>query len=425
MFNEISNSTKPENFNSIGETTSKDICKSVLNAIKNKDEEKLKELIEKHPQLADYSDDGGHTLTMYAVIEGNESLLTSLIKFGITSQRPSENNNNMSPLHCAVFKNNGDIVNVLLEDKNTVVNTKDSFGFTPLQLGVMHQRFIAVKKLLVREDIGINEKIDGKWPLLQCAIEKANDKEGEELVLSLLKHPSININSTDSEGIESIYYAANKGLMKVVRALLEMKQSNGLTECIFACINKDYVGALILADCVPILELLNFDFYTYIQSNPENDKDVGVMCVMLRVIGIACDELFTSGEIKILEIKEQFLSNFSKLSDDLIACVLAGMVYKPPSFLPETHPSLQNIFDLSCSGISDISEQRKKNIYKKTLGILKNVNGHGPDLNYDFTQGIGNFSVGFKILPDTKEEYETLSQMTKDMLQIIGFEVPS
>jgi ankyrin repeat protein len=154
----------------------------------------------------------------------------------------SRNENNWTPLHCAAFHGNKEIV-VLLLANGADVNAKSNEGFTPLQMAARMGNEDVVRLLSVKTNLNIFD---------------AASLGDLETVKTLLKGNPELVFSKDSYGLTPLHAAAAQGRRGVVELLLankadvNAKTKNGWTPLHYAA-NEAVLHGVAYEDLVKLL----------------------------------------------------------------------------------------------------------------------------------------------------------------------------
>ncbi|MDF3047012.1 MAG: serine/threonine-protein phosphatase 6 regulatory ankyrin repeat subunit A-like [Candidatus Midichloriaceae bacterium] len=120
-----------------------------------------------------------------------------------------------SPLHYACSKGNLDIINLLIEN-NAQINISDEHGYTPLYYALAHNK-ISVAEILLENFADFKTMKDAE-KLLHMVVQKGYYEAAEKLI-SLNADPNV----IDAKGKTPIFYALEKGYIKLFNLLVESK----------------------------------------------------------------------------------------------------------------------------------------------------------------------------------------------------------
>lgn len=109
------------------------------------------------------------------------------------------------------------VAKLLLEQDNIDVNPRDEDDRTPLSCAVLREDVVMLELLLAQDNIDVNSKdLAGETPLLYAA------KDGHDaMVKLLLAQDHIDVKSVDKDGCTPLSWAAKNGHHVVVVPLLE------------------------------------------------------------------------------------------------------------------------------------------------------------------------------------------------------------
>jgi len=119
-----------------------------------------------------------------------------------------------TPLHCAVAKGHGRLVQILL-DKGAEVNVKNNVAWAPLHQAANdgHER---IAQMLLAKGAEVNVKHKGGWtPLHQAA------NEGHERIVQMLLGNGANVNVKTQKGLAPLHLATSNGHGRIVQMLLD------------------------------------------------------------------------------------------------------------------------------------------------------------------------------------------------------------
>ncbi len=185
----------------------------LVNAIKNNLKKEVENLLKNGVDLNQY-DTFGKTPLIYAIINSNFTLITTLIKYGANVNLPDKGNN--FPLHYVFYYKNCDFYNIfkLLLDSGADPNVQNKQGETPLHLAIKYG-CIKIAQILLK--YGANPDIqnrDGNTPL-----HLAVKLENTAAVKILLKNRA-NPNITNFKGLTPLELAKiiqNREITKLLK----------------------------------------------------------------------------------------------------------------------------------------------------------------------------------------------------------------
>jgi len=206
-------------------------------AVMSGDIEKVKELLEKNPELINVKNNENPYLSfdetplMVALLipyaEKREEMVRFLVEQGANVN--DENYNGKTPLIMAVEHNAKDIIKFLIEE-GADVNAKDGQWETPLMFAVEPYKYLEISLFLVEQGADVNAKnVRGETPLI-IATKGDNicNAEGtiiltppSEETLNLLISEGADVNAKTEERITPLMYAARMGNIKILQLLIE------------------------------------------------------------------------------------------------------------------------------------------------------------------------------------------------------------
>lgn len=151
-------------------------------------------LIEFNPKV-DVTDSWGGTALMYAILNGNESIVTHLLELGASVH--SEDGFKQSPLHFAADGGSEAILKMILA-KGPALDHLDHLGRSPLRHSV---RFANLTRILLdhgaKPDLGDHQ---GLTPLMMAAM----GGHSESVKLLLDHHADVNLRSVEADDLHSV-----------------------------------------------------------------------------------------------------------------------------------------------------------------------------------------------------------------------------
>lgn len=148
----------------------------------------------------------------------------------------TQNHNGTTALYMAAALGEDDVVKAFIQ-KGANVNVIANYGWTPLMVAAGRGHLTIVQALLSAPQIDIDaKKIDGATALIVTA---ALDKD--DVVKALIDHRA-NVNITDNYGWSPLMFAAEKGHLTIMQALLDKnadtKQTNKAGMTVFNIIER-------------------------------------------------------------------------------------------------------------------------------------------------------------------------------------------
>ena len=192
--------------------------------------------------VSEQTDAEGHKAIDYATAYGLREIMTRL---PMANTSDSAGN---TPLHQAVYNNQGEIVRTLLSAGNISVNALNDNGETPLAIACSRGNLL-ISALLIKAGADVNKaRLDGTAPahlavlsgnihLGKALIDAKMDpntrngngrtaliiaaREGNNEYVRLLTACGVDVNITDNLGHSALYYASERGYNEIVEILLE------------------------------------------------------------------------------------------------------------------------------------------------------------------------------------------------------------
>ncbi|KAL2672658.1 hypothetical protein Neosp_013372 [[Neocosmospora] mangrovei] len=189
---------------------------SIIDASKNGDVERLKELLLEDVDLDLRDEKYGQTAISWASEKGELEVVKILLekhaKINIAD------NNGLLPLYWAYSNEHNETAKLLLDSttKQQDILHRDGYGRTALSYAAMCGAADVIPRLLSTPDIEIDSRDqDGLTPLMFAASH--GHEEASRLLLNANADPFLK----DEEGRDALYYAASKGHVATMRILLK------------------------------------------------------------------------------------------------------------------------------------------------------------------------------------------------------------
>ena len=210
--------------------------KEIIELIKTGDNEKLSQIINDNPSLADNKTDQGISLLQFASYCRNKAAIDIL----------REHRNRLDVFEAASIGDLG-TVNALTDKIPEVAGTFSSDGFTPLGLAVFFGHLSIVKLLLEKgADPNIASRNDFKVAPIHsaCAISHYE-------ITRLLIEKGADVNARQMHGATPLHSAAHNGQTELARLLIDngadvnAKMDNGQTP-LFMALEKNFQETAVL-----------------------------------------------------------------------------------------------------------------------------------------------------------------------------------
>lgn len=195
---------------------------NLYNAVSNGDLELVTAIIGAHPEWLDMRSENGQTPLILAIGAGHNTIAGFLIDHGANTNLADDDN--WSPLHHAVEKQNAECVKLLLEREAATINTPTKVqsnaligGWTPLHIASFGGN-PELAKLLLDHGADVNAR-DGveRTPLI-CAAEANNVNIAEMLI-----NHGADLNATAQRGYSALLWAARNRSKGTVELLIARK----------------------------------------------------------------------------------------------------------------------------------------------------------------------------------------------------------
>ena len=157
----------------------------------------------------------GSTLFMWATQAGDVDIIKQII--GLEVSFNDYNREGATALHLAVVSGNQHVCQLLIDQKLVDVNAFDTTRkMTPLMLAIVNRYPTIVNMLLARTDLDINQQDPQGYTALHYALH-----HGVDILQSLLKTPSINVNQTTANGDTALILATRRRDPTIAKCLLD------------------------------------------------------------------------------------------------------------------------------------------------------------------------------------------------------------
>jgi ankyrin repeat-rich membrane spanning protein len=175
-----------------------------------------------------------------------------------------------TPLLNAAKNGNGEIVEELVKHKATV-EAKDIGGFSPL-MWACYKDHVKIVRILLKNGANPNSSCKNQIGCLSWAAGRGYD----EVVAELLKCYNIRLNLQDSNNSTPLLWAARKGSLEIVRALVERGASpehvgmNNMNALLMSCRNGHLDAALYLSRCTNSVNHTDKDGHSALSLSAKN-----------------------------------------------------------------------------------------------------------------------------------------------------------
>lgn len=183
-------------------------------------------LVEKTPEILEWTDSSGNTVIHLAVIDGREEDVKFLVGKKLEPDR--RNDSGRTALHLALQEKHSKIAEFLIE-AGWDVNAEDKSLCTPLHFAVFFDNSENTIEILLKKGAKVNAQIIGMTPL-HMAVSKP---EAIWLVKKLLDSKDINVNIKDNKDFTPLIMAIVCRNEPAFQLLLERKEIDlsGIGNC--------------------------------------------------------------------------------------------------------------------------------------------------------------------------------------------------
>lgn len=185
--------------------------------IKNKNTEKIKQIIDKDISLLEIPNIKGSTPLTVAASFGHTEIVKYFIKKGANIN--ACNNYGNTPLHYAAWASDFDSFKALREN-GAILDIKNTQGQTPLQYACMGGN-LEIFKYCVSNGIDVNAKIDDGSSIMHWAAYGGNIE-----IFKYLESKGIDANIKDKDGSPPLFWAASGKRQEMVKYLIGEKKSD-------------------------------------------------------------------------------------------------------------------------------------------------------------------------------------------------------
>jgi ankyrin repeat protein len=172
---------------------------------------KIKEFLEKNPELLNAKDVQGSTPLLNAAYNGQKEVVEFLIEKG--ADLNSLNTYKYTPLHYAILRRHVEVAEVLIK-AGADPNIQNVWGFTPLHT-CAGRNFVREAELLVRNKAEVDKKNElGETPLFSAVILKRRD-----MILFLIENGA-DVNARDNVGRTPVFATADGNSSDILELLI-------------------------------------------------------------------------------------------------------------------------------------------------------------------------------------------------------------
>ncbi len=188
--------------------TAQDIHKAAAQG----DLDKIKEVLEKNPELLDEKDVQGNTPLTLAANSGQKEVVEYLITKG--ADLNSTNTYRYTPLHYSILRKHIDVAEMLI-NAGADVNFPNVWGYTPLHT-CAGRNFLKVAKFLIEHEASVNSKNEvGETPLFSAV------KFGLKDMILLLIQNGADVNARNNAGRTPVFATADRNSSGILRLLID------------------------------------------------------------------------------------------------------------------------------------------------------------------------------------------------------------
>ena len=174
------------------------------------------------PDIRYSCDLGGRGPLSLAVIGGNPAIVEQILQLQEVDVN-DQCSDGLSAIAYALNHRGYYILHLLLADSRADVNIADHFGWTPLQSAVLEGDHIATQMLVRHAGIDINHQTSYNDAPLLLAVKKLDQQQSVLIVESLLLHPELDVNLSDSNGRTALWHAVHRGHYNLMTLLLRRR----------------------------------------------------------------------------------------------------------------------------------------------------------------------------------------------------------
>lgn len=356
-------------------------------------------LLQNQPRIINDKDVNQNTPLHYAAIQGR----LELAKFLLENKADPRSKNNMGqlPLHQSVIANNIQMTKLLLQIDPSLVNEKDQFGYTPLQLAVLSYSMELVILLLEFNADPRIKNANEQLPLHLSIIAK--DIQMTKLLLQA--QPSL-VNEKDKFGFTPLQTAIYNGPVELVALLCEFKADGSIRDS-FGRTAWDL--ALVSAD--PKIK----DLFSFLKDAPLTQYRFGISYQLGR-------RDFSNLNFGSLDLSKYDLSDANLSATDLRNVRLEGANIKSAE-ISQVKLGRDQFEQFCRAGKTDFTEVDLRGVDLRgldlSLNYFKNANFIGVHFSVDSLPSVDYFTNGF--LEATIYDEKTAQPVQNAIKAIVGY----
>lgn len=186
---------------------------SLKTFIKNKEADKIVNLITDHPEILEQQDENGTSGLLIIAYSSIDAALQTAIKLKKTFT-----------FHESIVCGKTNFVRDFLSTDKNMVNIYSNDGFTPLSLAAFFNQTETAKLLL---ENGADPNLQATNPSKVNALHSAVARENYELCKLIIDY-GIDVNATQMQNVTALHSAAHRGNLDIVRLLVENGADTGI-----------------------------------------------------------------------------------------------------------------------------------------------------------------------------------------------------
>ena len=197
------------------------LAQDIHKAVGQGDLAKVKELLEKNPELVNTKDSQGNTPLLLAAYRGHSEVVGFLIAKG--ADLNSLNTYKYTPLHYSILRRHIEVAEMLIK-AGADLNIPNVWGYTPLHT-CAGRNFLKEAEFLIKNKAGVNTKNEiGETPLFAAV------KSGHRDMILLLIKNGADVNARDNVGRTPVFATAERNSSRILELLVNQGAKIDITD---------------------------------------------------------------------------------------------------------------------------------------------------------------------------------------------------
>jgi ankyrin repeat protein len=196
-------------------------AQDIHKAVGQGDLAKVKELLEKKPELVNTKDSQGNTPLLLAAYRGHSEIVGFLIAKG--ADLNSLNTYKYTPLHYSILRRHIEVAEMLIK-AGADLNIPNVWGYTPLHT-CAGRNFLKEAEFLIKNKGGVNTRNEvGETPLFAAV------KSGHRDMILLLIKNGADVNARDNVGRTPVFATAERNSSRILELLVNQGAKIDITD---------------------------------------------------------------------------------------------------------------------------------------------------------------------------------------------------